>query len=633
MGGEDADGRTPRRRWRGGRLLLTLALLVVAGLVAWSLVSDGGEDDTDTDDPLPTDVALLGPDLTAAGLRLDDDGDPPSRALGMLRTHLAEVDAQERTAHITLGTSTSGMELARFAVLWCDMPPEASQGIQVPHGTITVHDVTLEVPCAGTDGTPPVRGMVALPLAGTAILEVTGDLPSAGSATLAIYTEPTDGASVPVFLGEDVPPPAVPPGALVVDDEHALPDVYATTRSRLVQVGPDSQIRVHASSAGVFRVDVDGVPVTDDGDLAARERFYDVLGSPDAGGTELEELLEETRSEQWRTQQPDLRNGQWFAHAPGTRTFPLPAAFRPEEGQQRTVAVSVIVEADQWEAPQVVVTHAAEPGPEDVADLTPLPLDAVDDLAPRYLQGARLAAAWTVPQDGVLRALPDLPEGQVGPTWLTATWPGPDPGLPSADGLGMIETGSVLTDDELVPLLVVDTSRTSYDQIGLDGPDQRWSMPVEDRWRQPEGEAAVVLPPVPGLADATVLAYEPVAYEDFDFTDAPPSSMSFHPDAGPAWSAPRILETLTEADLEDGLLTLEVGRDADMLWITTRGPGRMELLRDDEPLPWGSPDGWWSSWTDQAVTTEVPFEPRRGTLQVRVEGYDEGFRIEVRGPG
>ena len=75
-----------------------------------------------------------------------------------------------------------------------------------------VHDLTLEVPCAGTDGTPPVRGMVALPLAGTAILEVTGDLPSAGSATLAIYTEPTDGASVPVFLGEDVPPPAVPPG-------------------------------------------------------------------------------------------------------------------------------------------------------------------------------------------------------------------------------------------------------------------------------------------------------------------------------------------------------------------------------------------------------------------------------------
>lgn len=637
MGGEDADDRRPRRRWRGGRLLLTLAVLLVAGLVTWSLVGGGGLDDdvddarvTDADGPSPTDVALLGPDLTEAGVRLDDDGEPPSRALGMLRTHLAEVDAQDRTAHITLTTPSRGMELARFAVLWCDMPPEATRGIEVPHGTITLPDAELQVPCAGRDGTPPVRGMVALPLDGTAILEVTGDLPSAGSATLAIYTEPTDGAPTPLLPTSDLPPPPVPPDAVALDDEDTVPHFFGSVRSRLVQIGPDSQIRVHAAHGGAVTVQVDGIAVTDDGDLEAESRWYELLVDPDSDVSALDDAVEDL----WRTQEPDLRRGRWIVYVPGSqRTFPVPAALRPAEGERRTVAVSVTVEGEPAGIPQVVVTDAVEVPPDDVADLEPVPLGTLGDQAPTHLQGMRLAAAWTVPQDGLLRALPALPGTGDEPPRLVGTWPG----APS----GSIETsatptlpGVVISHDGLIPLEIVDTSHASISYVDLQFSSPSWSFPVQDRWDLPRGQRGVVLPPVPGLAAATVLAYVPVPFEEFDFTDAPAPGNSWpSSEPGPPWSAPRLLDTVTEADLQDGALTLELGRDAEALWITTHGPGRMELLRDGEPLPWESADGWWSSWTDQAVTTEVPFEPRPGTLQLRVEGYAEGFRIEVRGQG
>lgn len=642
MGGDDADGpgcaddrrdephdRPARRRRRGGRLLLALVMLLVAGLIGWSLVTDG-DGARDGPDEHPTDLALLGPDLTEAGLRLDDDGDPPRRALGLVRSHRADVDAQDRTAHVTLGTPTRGMELARFAVLWCDMPPEATRGIEVPRGTITVHDVELEVPCAGKDGTPPARGMVALPLQGTAILQVTGDLPSAGSATLAVYTEPTGESVTPprVDTADPAPPPA-PPGSVVIDDRADIPGLFGSTRSRLVEIGPDSQIQVHAARAGGVAVQVDGVPVTDDGDLAVRGRFYEVLGDPALGETDVDELLAEVQTDQWRTQEPDLRDGKWLAWTPGTRTFPVPAALRPTEGQRRTVAVSVTVEGERGGLPQVVVTDAREAGPDAAADLRPLPLEQVDDRLPTDVQGSRLAAAWRVPQDGVLRPLPYAPADEDGVPRLVATWSGTGSGRHPVHLLDQVSTGTVVTGSSLVPLMVVDPAVDPL--LGLDLGD--WSIPYEDRWRQQEGHVGVVLPPVPGFPDAHVLAYEPVDHDEFDFTDAPAPSSSWPAGGDPPWSPlpPPPLDTLTGSDLEDGELTRELDGAAQSLWITTNGPGRMELLRDGEPLAWESEDGWWSSWTDRAVTTEVPFPPRAGMLQMRVEGYVEGFRVEVRG--
>lgn len=654
MGGEDADDPggeddrrddpqvyPARRRWRGGRLLLALVVLLVAGLVTWSLLGPApGDSDADgPDDTRPTDVALLGPDLDEAGVRLDDDGDPPSAVMGLRRTQLAEVDAQDRSAHVTLDTSSQGMELARFAVLWCDMPPAASRGIEVPTGTITVREVEIPVPCAGRDGTPPVRQMVPLPLEGTAVLDVAGDLPSAGSATLAVYTEPTDGSPLPFVRGSDSPAPAVPPGAVALEEEHAIPALFDTVRTRLVQISSGSQIRVHAASTGSVRVDVDGVPVTDDGDVAGMARLYELMSEQPADGPGFQDVFDEVRADLWRTQQPDLREGRWVVYVPGSqRTFPVPESVLPADGQRRTVAVSVTVtvEGDLEEHPQVVVTDALEVAPPVAGDLEPqpLPLDGLGDEMPAYVQGTRLSAAWRVRQDGLLRTLPDVPAGDGAAPWLVGTWSGsPTAGLLPAPLLGGLSTGTVLAGDEAFPLMVVNTSTDSLADLHLGGPDDTWSFPVEDRWRLPAGEVAVVLPAAPGLPDANVLAYLPVSYDEFDFTDAPAPSSSWPADGDPPWSPlpPPPLDTLTESDLEDGRLTLELDDAAASLWITTRGPGRMELLRDGQPLLWEAQDGWWSSWTDRAVTSDVHFPPVGGTLQVRVEGYEEGFRVEVHG--
>lgn len=651
MRGDDAEERARGLRGdrgsrgrRGGRLLLALVVLLVAGLVAWAVL-DPAPDDTPPDDADASgDVALLGPDLSEAGLHLDEDGDPPSSALGLRRTHLAEVDAEDRSTNITLGTGSGGMELARFAVLWCDMPPEASSGIVVPSGTITVQDVELEVPCIDKEGTPPVRGMVALPLTGTAILEVTGDLPSSGTATLAVYTEPTDSFTDPRPATSDAPAPAVPPGAVAVDEEHAIPSLFGATRSRLVEIDADSRIRVYAPSTGRVTVTVDGTPVTDDGDVAAMALVDEVPGHQ-LDDPDIEETIEAVQTDRWRTQEPDLRMGEWLVHSPGAqRTFPVPEALRPAEGQRGTVAVQVTVPGEDARLPQVVVTDAGEVADEDVARLEPVPLDRVDDEAPVYAQGTRLAAAWTVPQDGVLRLLPELPGTDDGPTWLVATRSGSghEPQWGYLTGGYWYQLGTAIVGDEVVPLQVFETSLGSPSDIGMGWFEELWGYPAEDRWRQPEGRATVVLPPSPGHPTATVLAYADVPYDEFDFTGAPSPSWSWRvpddaPDGlGPPWGpTPPLLDTVTEADLEDGELTVELDGDAERLWISTDGAGRMQLLRDGVPLSWEpEDDGWWSSWTDQAVTTEVPFPPMPGTLQVRVEGYEEGFRIEVRGrPG
>lgn len=72
-----------------------------------------------------------------------------------------------------------------------------------------------------------------------------------------------------------------------------------------------------------------GAAAAGDGDLATLGRFYDLLGSPAAGKADFQESLDEIRTDRWRTQEPDLRDGRWLVYAPRTRTFPVPAALRP----------------------------------------------------------------------------------------------------------------------------------------------------------------------------------------------------------------------------------------------------------------------------------------------------------------
>ena len=89
--------------------------------------------------------------------------------------------------------------------------------------------------------------------------------------------------------------------------------------------------------------------------------------------------------------------------------------------------------------------------------------------------------------------------------------------------------------------------------------------------------------------------------------------------------------------MEDGRITQRVEADGPLvaLRLTTRGPGRLRILVDGQPAErlWMS-DGWWSSWTDAPVTTELELSPAgvpqsRLDLTVEVEGYAEGLTIEV----
>ena len=605
---------------RHRRRALLAAALVVVGLGGYALTRD---------DPRPTPdepaTVLPGPtrDLGEAGMRLDDQGHPPWVAMGLRRLGSVESDPTSRQGQARLSSPTSPLQLAWFAALWCDMPPLDDTRIQPPEGTVTIGGEEVVVPCAGKDGDPAVSELVPLPPKPELELRVTGDLPPGGTAVLAVYAELDGPPPTLRTSGARAVLPDPPPGAVLVDEDDTTPTTDGVEYTQVVEITHDSTLLAQVEQPGTVVVLVDGTTVSDDGDLAWWEQL-----------TASEEWGQAHPPGAWRTQRADLLMGRWAAYVAGdTRTFALPEGIRPAPGERRTVTVAVAAEQAATGA-RVTVTAATKV---DV-DTGPVPRrDPREGEAPEFVQGYRLVGVWGVPRDGLPRELAGLDlsdvESDGRPVAAFAVDDAPRP-----PGTWGWEGGQLLAQGATRPIAVDhDLTYLADAATALDGGWYPWDGPLAG----PTTGVAALLSPSPGHPERPVYVYAPVDYADFDFTDAPPSGASWPEGGQPplTHSSPGEVEVvLTEADVRDGTITYELreGSSEVLPRITTRGPGRLRLQLGDEPFPslWGS-DGWWSSWTDRAVTTDVGAagldSPGRSgsTLTVTVEGYTEGFEIAV----
>ncbi|WP_131103892.1 hypothetical protein [Ornithinimicrobium sufpigmenti] len=495
-----AAGSPQRPRRRGARLLVVAAAGVA--ILLWSLLTQpDAQPDARADTPPNADDHADAhadgqvPDLTPYGWHLGEDGEPPVVAMGLQRQSVVDlpyaVPVRELTwdaGHVLPGGP------AAYAVLWCDLPP-SDPHIEQPSARLTTDTGSVDLPCAGRTEGPPVHQVTAVPVSGPGQVELLGDLPRAGGATLALYREGALSGTLPLpGQAGGAEPPEVPAGAAAVEEVLVPRDWEGRTRlAESLVVSAGSELQVWAGRAGSVSVFVDGLPVTDDGDLAAE----------DPG---------------WRGQQLDLRDGRWVVYLPGTsRTFPLPERLRPPDGQRRTVTVEVFTQGMEQDV-QVLATRA-EPGqPRPAAEeAIPLDLRAAADF-PDHTGDHRLVGAWSVPQDGLghdlrLEGGPELPGGA---ELVAFTGAAPVGSAPDRDeGWGLVQH---LQDGRVVvqPLPLA----PGAPDVGSWGPrrldpwrvQQDLTVPATDAGTVGEAQRTprVWLPAVPGHPTATVLALEPV---------------------------------------------------------------------------------------------------------------------------
>ena len=607
----------PGRRW--GRV--AAVVLPVALLAGYAVDRSGPEPAAVTTEASEEQAVVQ--DLTEAGWELTDDGEPPRGPMGLRLVDTATLDDGRRTRKITTPT-VGDLSYAAFGVLWCDMPPAEDAHLRVPAGTITVGEDRVELPCAGRDGSPPVSGVVPLPPGRAATLDITGDVPGDGGAVLGLYVE-MDYLSTPVPRGERTDAPAVAEGAVALDLGTARDTIYGTRSVQALSVTRDSEIHVWAGRTGWVQVTVDGTPATDDGDYAAMTAMVERWSSGQSPGAEVPPSSEETERAHWSAQQADVREGRWAVHAPGqTRTFSLPADVVPRPGERETVVVQVTTADDAGTRDdaghlQVWVTDA-EPVEVDTAPAAAVP----DPDAPELVLGHRLVGQWHVPSDGHFRDLSvDGRTSFPAAATLLAARPGAGQSWFGWDG-GLLARGSY---EE--PLWVEQDLDTAIAGLG-------WT------WNRPPltgtDPLSVALPPAPGQPPTTVLVYEPVPYEEFDFAAAatPPGLTGPGGPVRDGWASGLLLQAdLRPADLERGRVTVPLGDSAVVsARVTTQGRGRIRFLVNRQPADaLAGGDGWWSSWTDERVTSQVDltygdYPLRDARLTVVVEDYED-IRIEV----
>ncbi|MFK5689766.1 hypothetical protein ACI3EY_08865 [Ornithinimicrobium sp. LYQ92] len=597
-----------RRRRQGLAAAAAVALALAVGYALTSgdvlgtgdAVDEAGVEDAAVADP-------DGPDLTEAGWELTDEGEPPQGAMGLTLRESVEVDAGG-TTDVTLAGQGSG---ASFAVLWCDMPPAQDANLETPRADVSTADgSSVEIPCAGREDGPPVSRIVALPPSGTAELQLRGDLPPGGGATLGVYAEAPSPINSPLPGGTDAEPPSAADGAVVLDDESADAPAQMGQQRLLqaVEIGADSTLRVWSGGRGTVSVQVDGLAATDDGDL---QRYTSATGEVD-----------------WSTQRPDLRDGRWWVYAAGSELrVEIPEDARPPAGERREVVVEVVAEAPIDQV-QVQVAEASQVEP-DTAALDPV----ADTDAPELILGHRLVGQWDVPQDGQLRELGGLDPAdpdEPAPMVLGVAAEGVDTFLPWSNGL--VTQGPEVRYQDFAP--------------DLDSALQNMGHGFSQAPEGAGGALSVAAPPAPGQPPATVLVYAPVPYGEFDFAAAQVPPQSWGPDEEPTSeylfgsTPPETVAVLDEDDTEGRQVSVGLeNRPPMIVRVTTSGRGRMQFLVDGTSATPQHPDGWWSSWTDQPVTTDVQLPNLMGgsgstadqELTVVVEDYED-FTVEVLAP-
>jgi hypothetical protein len=622
-----ADGPTgPRRPHRHRRLRrvagVTVTLAALAAGAASVLLDDPDQRDPTTDAHRSASEAWSAtPDLALRGWVLDAEDEPPRNHEGMRLVESTRIDYANATEPLMLDTQPR-TGWAVYGVLWCDIPA-LDDNLAVPAVTLRMSRGSVTIPCAGRQGVPAVRRLVPLPstwdAGGKVPVEVSwsGDLPGRGSAVLATYSESGQWLPSSRAVTSD-PPPPVPDGAVVVDSASPVSQVeFVPAHLQRLRVTTDTRVGVWGGQGGAISVLVDGVPVTDDGEAGW---WRSGMFSPDG--------------QEWQGQDAELRDGRWLVHRPGsTREFALPEALGLRPGEEREVTLHVTtegLEADRWQV------HAAAAEAVDV-DLSPVRPVATD--APVHLAGRRLVHAWEVPADGFPHPLVVPPGAPLTHETVYAAVLPPDPDTPTGGWPGPGTVSSALGQSYLPT--VYDVTEAFGWQDGGPG----WSQDLSGRPQTAGasdqlGEVSVSLLGFAGSSRAaTVLAYEAVPYEEFDFAAAPPGAASVpvgQRGAGDSLANPgAAFGSWTRADLDDdGRLVLDdLPVDAYLL-LTTEGKGRVRVLEDDRPVEWLR-DGWWSSWTLEAVVSELQLAGTSGyvrpgqSVELVVEGYDERFEVEL----
>lgn len=602
------------------------ALVLLGGYAAYDALDPSRDDEAGVEVEGLTVDEVVGSDLSEAGWVLDAKGKPPMTATGLQRRTSITLRAGDDPVEVELPTvDPHSPSPTTFAALWCDMPPAQDPSIQVPRGIVRLADgEEIELPCAGRDGAPPVPAPVALPAGTTAQLRLVGDLPPGGGGVLGVYTE-ADYWATPVLRSARQGPPD-PGEAHVIDtmaSEQTSWSASGRRTSELLALTAQSTVNVWAGRTGMVIVLVDGVPITDDGDVAAARTQMQAWAHHDPESSQSPPIPSD--EDGWRTQRAGVRDGSWVVHHPGQQlTFDLPDELRPGPGEVRTAVIEVITE-QVGEAVQVAVTDAV-PARIDAAPVTATEPGAV----PELILGHRLVGRWELPGDGQRRAL-ELPGGRDLPAGPLVVLAHDAAGAPTA--FPSYGEGAATRGGAALPLWLHPDLDHALAAL-------RWSA---DSQLAAVGDGAdatleVALPPVPRQRPGILLVYAPVPWEEFDTAAAalPPDVYPPGSDAAAleAYAAHEVLATFTEDDLVDGTLRTTVDAPQGLiLRVTTEGRTRFRFVVDHQPYGPAQGDGWWSAWTDQPVTSlvEVAWEgPYRRNVQIDAEG-DAEFTIELLG--
>lgn len=657
-----APGPRPRRwPWPGsGRWVAAAAVLLVVLYAVSSPASPDSPDGTGQVAAEGSSHALQGGTDQPAELEgfnergwVITEGRPPRVIDGLLLMESAQVTfAGEQAFELHRDARANDN---RWAVLWCEIPPVDDPGLDVPEAQVAIAGQTLTVPCAGKDGVPAVQRLTSLPpqSRGEGAREVrltwTGTTPRQGYALFAVYHE---ASTDPVPHDGSATAPR-PPGPGVVLDPATEPLEMAEftwggtdhegPRTRHVQIDHDSTITAWLGGPATLAIAVDGISVTTDGDQVETVTPFAWSVEGPTSGVWAEPSAQDQHA--WQRQDPELRDGVWHSHrSENLRTFEIPERLRPSPGQHRVVAVEVSVGAGVpwW------VEVSGVPADQDPAQ--PIIAQPPDPGRPEFIQGLQAVASWEVPRDGRSHPLrlPEAVSGERGlvfeaeaDDWGEPTVYSRDIGIVTARPAGVARAASD-GDGDVEQTAVVWVQPPAPSASG-DPMLRLWAL-HRSSLAQP-GDALVAgaeftatVPSYPDSPMVRLTGYRLVSFEEFDHTGAPEPYEALPPDVVAYWAGETIDEISAE-DLRDGRAQLG-GESTGMLLlrVSTEGAGRLRVSNADPVSSWQpflGDGGWWTPWTDQPVRMELflhyleSAEPVEILLDLEVEGFSEGFRVEL----